>query len=372
MMRYAKAGAILAATAMLAGCASFPRSAGLQSEVLRNADNSDPEAAFAVYPVTRDFLPVVASWHTTGAHPAQNWLPRRGGPSGRVILSGDTVNIAIWDADPNSLLKGGDEPSVRLVPMTVSTQGTVFVPYVGAITVGGMTDQQAREAVQEAMKSISESAQVQLQSQAGPRHSFNLVSGVNRPGQYPLVERDMSVLSAIALGGGVAASFENPQLRLVRGSQSYTIPVARLFASPDLDATLRAGDRLIVEEEKRHFLALGASGRQETVIFPKDHVTALDAMTLIGGLSDRTADPRGILILREYPAQAVRQDGVSGPERDRVIFTIDLTSADGLFSAGNFAIASGDLVLATESPVGSARTALGLIGSVVGIGNALN
>ena len=52
-----------------------------------------------------------------------------------------------------------------------------------------------------------------------------------------------------------------------------------------------------------------------------------------------------------------------------MVFTIDLTTADGLFSAGQFRIQPGDLVYGTESPVTQARTIFGLIGSAFGVVN---
>ena len=52
-----------------------------------------------------------------------------------------------------------------------------------------------------------------------------------------------------------------------------------------------------------------------------------------------------------------------------MVFTLDLTSADGLFSARNFHIAHGDLVLVTESPITSAQTIFGLVGAVFGLAN---
>jgi polysaccharide export outer membrane protein len=50
-----------------------------------------------------------------------------------------------------------------------------------------------------------------------------------------------------------------------------------------------------------------------------------------------------------------------------VVFTLDLTSADGLFSAGQFPILSGDLVYATESPVTTAQTVFSILGNSVGL-----
>jgi polysaccharide export outer membrane protein len=83
-------------------------------------------------------------------------------------------------------------------------------------------------------------------------------------------------------------------------------------------------------------------------------------------VADSRANPQGILVLRDYPASMVRLDG-TGPSHERVVFTIDLTTADGLFSAGQFPILSGDLVYATESPVNAASTILSILGESLGL-----
>jgi len=158
----------------------------------------------------------------------------------------------------------------------------------------------------------------------------------------------------------------NPQVRLMRGGEIYGTSVARLYAEPGLDTTLVGGDRVIVEEEARYFLSLGAAGSEALHRFPKDTVSALDALSIIGGVSDDRADPKGILILREYPASALSGQG-RRPPQTRIVFTIDLTSADGLFSAGNFRIMPRDLVYATESPVTATRTIIGLLGASLGL-----
>ena len=100
---------------------------------------------------------------------------------------------------------------------------------------------------------------------------------------------------------------------------------------------------------------------------PSSHspsITALQAMAIIGGVAENRADPQGVLVLREYPGAMT---GPGGPPQERVVFTMDLTSADGLFSARNFEILPGDLVYVTESPLNAAQTVLGLIGNVFGL-----
>lgn len=369
MHRVIKIVTAVALSVSLGACA-LPRGAALQSEIVKNSDAETTD--FAVYAVTKDVLPQIGSWPKTGGVSSYNWVPKRKGPIGRVILSGDVVKLSVWDSDDNSLLTSPGEKVAALSDVRVAPNGTIFVPYVGAVRIGGMTDQQARETIQDAMVSVSPSAQVQLVSNAGQRHSVSLVSGVNRPGSIPLEERDMTVLAAISEGGGVAAGFENPQIRLLRGNTTYATSLEKLFKTPSLDTTVRGGDKLIVAETEEYFLALGAAGSEDLLTFPKEHVSALDAVSLMGGLTDARANPEGVLVLREYGNRAVRTDGVKGPTQTRVVFTMDLTTADGLFSAGKFRIMPKDVVYATESPVNNARTILGLIGSSLGVARAVN
>jgi polysaccharide export outer membrane protein len=205
----------------------------------------------------------------------------------------------------------------------------------------------------------------------GRQSTVSLVSGVATPGSYPLPDQDFTVLELIAEGGGIPASLNNPQIRLHRGSRVYGTSVARLLAEPRLNTTLVGGDRVVIEADSRYFLSLGAAGREARHLFPQDRVTALDALAIIGGVSDERANAPGILTLRRYPAAAGRADG-RGPRHARTIFTVDLTSADGLFSAGQFLIRPGDLVYVTESPLIGARTVFGLIGSVFGLVNQVS
>jgi polysaccharide export outer membrane protein len=128
---------------------------------------------------------------------------------------------------------------------------------------------------------------------------------------------------------------------------------------------------VIIEQDSRNFIALGAAGTQDLIYFPDETVSVLDAVSLMGGVSESTANPKAVLILREYALSRVRYDG-TGPDRDRVIFTLDLTTADGLFSARNFRIEPDDLVLATESPLNSIRSAFSLFSQAAGVVRIVN
>jgi len=358
-------GFAMVAVLGLAGCEQLPRGAAVEREIVAAAD--DETSDFAVYTVDRALLVNLEQWPATGDRHL-SWIPTSGGARTQVIASGDVLEITIWDSNESSLLSSDGQRQVQIQSLTVAPDGTVFVPYVGNTQVSGLTLQLAREHLQDEIDLVVPSAQVQLTLVEGRTNSVDLVGGVGAPGAYPLPDRNYTVLNLLAAGGGVQAGLVNPQIRLRRGGNIYGTSVERLYASPNLDTLLHGGDQVIVEEDRRYFLSLGAAGQQSQHPFTQDRVTALDAMAIIGGVNSSRGDPGGILILREYPASAVRPDE-RGPNQSRVVFSLDLTSADGLFSARNFPVFDGDLVLVTESPITSAQTIFGLIGSVFGLAN---
>jgi len=347
----------------------LPRGGAVEREILR--DSTDEARELAVVPVTRANTDMVGRWPSNGNKKALGWLDRARGPASPMIASGDLIDLTIWDNDDNSLLTANEQKMTQINGVAVSPAGTIFVPYIAEVTVKGKTPDQARSEIQMQLDAILSSPQVQLAVTPGRQNSVDLVGGVAKAGSYPLPDRDFSVLSLISHGGGVTPGLTNPQVRLSRGNALYGISLERLFAEPQLDTTLRGGDKVIIEADKRYFIALGASGQQDLIPFPKDEVSALDAISLVGGVKDTRANPKGVLILREYPASAVRTDG-TGPDRTRTVFTLDLTTADGLFSARNFHIQPEDLVLATESPLNSLRTIMGLIGQSVSLTNSVS
>lgn len=356
----------------LLGACALPQDVGEVDHVLAGADA--PEATFSVQYVTRDTLPMLKTWPNSHPTPNLGWITRSNTAPDPLIEAGDRIDLAIWDNDDTSLLSQPAQKVIQLPNLLVSSKGTVFLPYADEVYIAKMTPDQARQAIQDKLLGIIPSAQVQLQFQSGRNNSVELVSGVPNPGRYPLVDRDTTLTSLLALGGGIPTGVPNPQINLSRGGKLYRISSDTLLSHPDLDTTLRGGDKVFVQPDTRYFLSLGAAGKEALINFPRDHLTALDAMSLVGGVNQTTANPKGILILRDYPQSAVRTDS-KGPSRDRMVFAMDLTTADGLFSAGEFGLQDRDLVLVTQSPLVNARTILGLFGSAFNLvrsGNTLS
>lgn len=345
----------------LSACSGLPRGAAVQRDILRSAEVRTPD--IAVYPVTRSMLPQIASWPGEN-QPKRNWITSSAGSDAQVIRPGDTLDMTIWDSGENSLLTGADQRHTVLSDMRVSHAGMVFVPYVGKLKVAGRSPEAARTLIQRQLGESVPSAQVQLSMAEGRQNSVDLVGGVRSPGTIAMPDQNFSVLSAISAGGGVLPSLTNPQIKLIRGSHVYRTSIESLFDNPRTDTRLRGGDKVIVQEDDRYFISLGAAGQEAQHRFNRDSVSALDALALIGGVNDSRADLQGILILREYPATVPSNIAPTGRQ---VVFTLDLTTSDGLFAARKFPLHHGDLILATESPLTNTQTILAMVGSAFGV-----
>lgn len=362
MRRTLRHGLGLIALLGLTACTALPRGAAVDTEILK--DVSEEQTTFQVIEVTRANTPTLHGWPRTGLH--YHWIETSRGPTSPLIRTGDRIDITIWDNQENSLITGPTSNMITMPGMTVSSSGTIFVPYVDEVLIRGMTPDQARREIQDELTVIAPDAQVQLAMASGVQNSVSFVSGVKSPGTYPLPDRNTTILSGLSLAGGVDTDLRNPSVSLIRGDSTYRIPADDLYASARKNTRLYGGDKIIVQEDDRSFTALGASGVENIVYFPKTNLTALEAISLIGGIDARRADPRGILILREFPFGALNTNAL-GPTHEDVVFAIDLTSADGLFAARNFAVLPSDTVLATESPITGLSTLLTIIGQAFGL-----
>lgn len=363
---------MLSAGAMSLTACSVPRGAPTRREVLagteREKDDGDPN--FTLELVTSERLPLYAQWGPSNGYARTDWPSGNAVPVDQRLAPGDQLTVRIWDAEESSLLTTAGAQFSDIQNVLVSASGHVNLPYIDRVEVAGLSHDQARARLQERLTTITPSAQVQLTVAQGRRNSVDMLGGVAKPGSYPLVERNLPLSSLISAAGGVLPGLENPQVQITRGGHVYRRPLKEVMSNPAHDPALQGGDRVLIEADPRSFTGLGAAGREQVIRFDSETVTALRAVSMMGGLADSRADPRGILVLRRYPPDALSRP--TPPPGRRVVFSFDMTGADGLFSADEFALQNGDIVLATQSPGTTTQRVLGLFGAVIGAGRVLN
>ena len=270
-----------------------------------------------------------------------------------VISSGDILALRIIEnVRDEPLLSATGERVAVLEDVQVDGQGFIFVPYAGRIKAAGQTPEGLRQAITRKLDTQTPDPQVTVQRVAGDGSTVTVSGGVTAQGIYP-IERPTRTLSAmLAAAGGVAIEPAVAQVRVTRGGHTGKIWLQDLYDNPSLDIALRPGDRIIVEQDRRAFVALGATGTQTRVPFDTQTLSAIEAIATVGGLSTSLADPTGVFVFRNEPAEIANsvlgRNDLRGDQR--FVYVLDLTQPTGMFQARDFVIRDGDTVYVTEAP----------------------
>jgi polysaccharide export outer membrane protein len=269
------------------------------------------------------------------------------------IAAGDTLTVTVFENVRDDPLLGNTGQRVSVLEtVQVDGAGFIFIPYAGRIKAAGNTPEALRQTITRQLQDQTPDPQVTIDRAAGDGSAVTVSGGVTAQGVYP-IERPTRTLSAmLAKAGGVAIEPSSAIVRVTRGRHTGQVWLEDLYANPSLDIALRPGDRIVVERDTRSFVALGATGTQNRVPFDTQTVTAIEAIATVGGLNSGTADPTGVFVLRNEPAQIA--NGVLGRNDlqgdQRMIYVLDLTQPTGMFEARDFLVRDGDTVFVTEAP----------------------
>jgi len=329
----------------LASC-GIPRSGPSKSEILDSSTTAwgNINVVMATMGVAKaaDYIPPLA-------FPASFLSAGIVGPD--VIHSGDTLGLTVWENVQEGVLGPGHTP-MPLNTVQVDGKGNIFVPYAGEVHAAGLTPEQLRKQIVDALQSQTPDPQVMIARQAGNGSTVSVSGSVSQQGVYPIDMSTRTLSSMLARAGGLSITPEIAQVTLLRGSTSGTIWYNDIFSKPGDDIALRPGDRILVQADRRSYTALGATGGQTRINFNSQELTAMEALAQVGGLSGNAADPTGIFVLRNE-TQAVSRvvlgnPALNGPQQ--VAYVLNLTTGDGLFVARNFMIRDEDTIYVTEAP----------------------
>lgn len=268
------------------------------------------------------------------------------------IRPGDILGLTIWENVDDGLLSGQGANSTILEEVQVDGAGFIFVPYAGRIRASGNSPEAIRRIITAKLEAQTPDPQVQVRRVAGDGSTVSLTGSVGAQGVYAIERPTRTLSTMLARAGGVTIVPEIAQITVIRGDMRSRIWFQDLYQHPELDIALRGGDRILVEEDTRAFTALGATGGQARVPFESQNLSALEAIAQVGGLQSATADPTGIFIFRNEPAEVAnvvlgREDLIGA---QRLVYVLDLTQPNGMFQARDFVIRDGDTIYVTEAP----------------------
>ena len=164
------------------------------------------------------------------------------------------TGIAAADAP----LRPGDQIELKLagVPATeisavsgmynLNDDGSVNLPYIGRIKIGGFTPGEAESTIEHEYRSREIYTNPTIVITVPAQWRFVNVGGEVRAPQRVPFTADLTILSSINAAGGFSPSAYGRKVRLLRNNQVTIIDVTKIRANPSLDVQLQPGDRIEV------------------------------------------------------------------------------------------------------------------------------
>jgi len=248
--------------------------------------------------------------------------------------------------------------------VVVDRNGEITLPYIGTISVGGLTTAQVQRLIVAGLRGKSQSPQVIVTLRRNVSNTVVVMGAVTNPRRVPLTLARERLLDVIADTGGITraaqtgtstATGTGPQdeiVRFTRRGRTVEQPLDTILSGSPDDLVLLGGDRIELIRQPRTFTVFGAIDRISQIPFESRTLTLAEALARAGGPNDGRADPRSVFVFR-LPAGAIVPIGPAQPGGPAVplalpvkpiVYRIDMLSAQNYFLAQQFVMRDKDVV----------------------------
>lgn len=161
------------------------------------------------------------------------------------ILPADTLDITVFqESDLKSTLR-------------VSNEGTIAFPLIGVVRVGGLSPQEAAQAIRDKLgQGYLINPQVSVTVQEFSKRRFTVLGEVQKPGAYDMPDQqEITVLQAIGMAGGYTRIANPSRVTLMRRNddreQTFNLNAKKMAAgSGESTFAVRPGDVITVAESR--------------------------------------------------------------------------------------------------------------------------
>ena len=167
--------------------------------------------------------------------------PAAGEREDYVIGIPDQLKIVVWR-----------NPELT-VEVPVRSDGKISVPLVDDVQAEGLTPEELKEVLTEALAEFVSAPDVTVIVEAINSHTVNVIGAVARSGQIPLV-RQTRVLEAIATMGGFNGFAKKDRIKIIREHEGELIEYVFNYGAfssgkaPGSNMLLRPGDTVVVPD----------------------------------------------------------------------------------------------------------------------------
>ncbi|MEY3010273.1 MAG: hypothetical protein RLZZ314_915 [Bacteroidota bacterium] len=163
---------------------------------------------------------------------------------------------------------------------SISEEGEIDIPFVGKVSVVGLTLNEAHEAVDQKVEDLFNNYHLQVKL-GGVR--FSALGEFNRPGKHVVMQNQVTIFEAIALGGDLNAVANREDVKLIRqypdGTRVHRLNLLdqSIVGSPHY--FIQPNDVIYVEPLPQRSWGIGVTGAQTLTTIMSTLSTSL-ALTL--------------------------------------------------------------------------------------------
>ena len=239
---------------------------------------------------------------------------------------------------------------------TVQADGTIFFPYVGKIKVAGLTTEEVREKLSNALKSYVVDPQIDVTVVGFHGQSYQLAGAVVKPGLYPITNVPITVSQAIQAAGGIlqtapsvtvaskataTALADLAHVIYIHDGKRTVLNMQEFFQYGDQsqDRLVHPGD--IIQVPDNSFDQVHLIGEvKEPGNYPLDNgqLNLAQALSAAGGLDLTTANASRIFVFR-------------GAYEKPQVFWLDAKSPEAMLLATQFTLKPQDVVFVATAGI---------------------
>jgi Periplasmic protein involved in polysaccharide export len=377
-MSFSKNGLLaVSALALLSGCTALPRSGPDQQAVEAGAAVKVASPGrkvgidYALVDINREVL--AYSEDTKKPTLSSGFGGGRGGPPQIVLGVGDVIQVSIFESQSGGLFipqDAGSRPGnyISLPKQTIDRDGNVSVPYAGKIRASGRTVDDVQLEIASRLATRAIEPQVVISIEQSRSMEASVLGDVKEPKKVQLSPAGERVLDLISEAGGLSAPGGETTVTLQRRGRSVTVAYDTISGRPSENIFVQPGDTLILNRERRTFVAFGVTGESGRYDFDDSDLTLGEALAKAGGLLDDQAEPRSVLIYRTVEKPFLKKIGVDTSrftsDQVPVIFRANLRDPAGFFMAQKFPMQNKDVIYVSTSDAVELVKFLTIINSV--------
>lgn len=316
------------------------------------ADASHPDAPppGVLRPITPELIQTIQR-EARQANTLAALQPLFGKAGAYTIGAGDVVHINVWGHPELELPVAGasGQPGVAN-GFNVSPDGYIQFPLVGTIKIAGLTENQARLALGEALKRYIVDPQITLRVQSYRAGRVYLDGEVRTPGLQAINDVPMTLPEALSRAGGLTATADRSQVFVTRDGVTTRINLVRLAERGINPAQILLKNNDLVRVAHRDdakVYVMGEVERQTALPLRNGRLSLNEALGESGGISSRSGDPGQIFVIRSRASQPADSPGGQLPE----IFHLDARSPLGYALAEGFELQARDVVYIDPVPL---------------------